>query len=91
MRATSEELLRAIEEPGFEMHDQWQAQSQALVQRKAEVHLYSSLPPDTVRAAMLTPCADLEATLASLLRRYGPGARLAVLPEGPQTVPYVEG
>ncbi|CAA9318625.1 MAG: Transcriptional regulator [uncultured Gemmatimonadetes bacterium] len=90
MRATSEELLRAIEEPGFEMHDQWQAQSQALVQRKAEVHLFSSLPPDTVRAAMLTPCADLEATLASLLRRYGPGARMAVLPEGPQTVPYVE-
>ncbi|HEX9371211.1 MAG TPA: hypothetical protein VF897_09400 [Roseiflexaceae bacterium] len=51
--------------------------------------LYSSLDPDTVRGAMLTPIDSVEATLAALLARYGPGARVAVLPEGPQTVPYV--
>jgi lactate racemase len=53
------------------------------------VFLYSSLDPDTVRDAMLTPTADIAATLAELLGRYGPDARVAVLPEGPQTVPYV--
>jgi hypothetical protein len=42
-----------------------------------------------VRDAMLTPIDDIEATLAALLGRYGPEARIAVLPEGPQTVPYV--
>ena len=38
---------------------------------------------------MLTPTDSVEATLAALLDRFGPNARLAVLPEGPQTVPYV--
>jgi hypothetical protein len=39
---------------------------------------------------MLTPIAELEGTLAELLARFGPHARVAVLPEGPQTVPYVQ-
>jgi nickel-dependent lactate racemase len=89
MRQTPQELLDMIEAPGFELYDQWEAQSQAIVQRKADVYLYSSLDPETTRAAMLTPIADIEATLATLLDRYGPGARVAVLPEGPQTVPYL--
>jgi lactate racemase len=89
MRHTPQELLDMIEAPGFELYDQWEAQSQAIVQRKAEVYLYSSLDPDTTRNAMLTPIADVEATLTMLLDRYGPGARVAVLPEGPQTVPYL--
>jgi len=78
-----------IEAPGFALYDQWQAQSQALVQHRAEVYLYSSLDPRTVREAMIEPIASVEAALAALLDRYGPGARVAVLPEGPQTVPYL--
>jgi nickel-dependent lactate racemase len=89
MRRTPQELLDMIEAPGFELYDQWEAQSQAIVQRKADVYLYSSLAPETTRDAMLTPIADIEAVLATLLGRYGPGARVAVLPEGPQTVPYL--
>jgi lactate racemase len=89
MRQTPQELLTMIEAPGFELYDQWEAQSQAIVQRKADVYLYSSLAPETVRDAMLTPIVDIEATLAALLDRYGSDARVAVLPEGPQTVPYV--
>jgi nickel-dependent lactate racemase len=89
MRPTPHELLAMIEAPGFELYDQWVAQSQAIVQRKAEVYLYSSLDPAAVRAAMLEPITDIAATLAQLLDRYGPGARVAVLPEGPQTVPYL--
>jgi lactate racemase len=89
MRPTPAELLAMIEAPDFAMYDQWQAQSQALVQRLADVYLYSSLDPKVVRNAMLTPIEDIEVTLLMLLDRYGPGARVAVLPEGPQTVPYV--
>jgi len=89
MRHTPQELLDMIEAPDFELYDQWEAQSQAIVQRKAEVYLYSSLDPETTRNAMLTPITDIEATLTTLLGRYGPGARVAVLPEGPQTVPYL--
>jgi nickel-dependent lactate racemase len=90
MRHSAEELLAMIEAPDFELYDQWQAQSQALVQRKAGVYLYSSLDPATVRNAMLTPIDDIETTLAALIAQYGPKARVAVLPEGPQTVPYVQ-
>lgn len=89
MRHTPHELLAMIEAPDFALYDQWQAQSQAIIQRKAEVYLYSSLDPAAVRAAMLEPTSDIAATLAALLARYGPGARVAVLPEGPQTVPYL--
>ncbi|MEN9937271.1 MAG: hypothetical protein RLZZ387_3850 [Chloroflexota bacterium] len=89
MRPSPQELLAMIEAPDFALYDQWQAQSQALVQRRAEVYLRSSLAPEVVRAAMLTPVESIEATLADLLARYGPGARVAVLPEGPQTVPFV--
>jgi nickel-dependent lactate racemase len=89
LRATPSELLELIESPDFAMHDQWQAQTQALIQRQADVHLHSSLDPAVVRAAMITPAPDLAATLALLLRRYGPGARVAVLPEGRQTVPLL--
>ena len=89
MRHTPHELLVMIEAPGFALYDQWQAQSQAIIQRKAEVYLYSSLDPTAVRAAMLEPTNDIAATLAQLLDRYGADARIAVLPEGPQTVPYL--
>jgi lactate racemase len=91
MRRTPQELLEMIEAPGFELYDQWEVQAQAIIQSKADVYLYSSLDPNTTREAMLTPIADVEATLAALLERYGPGARVAVLPEGPQTVPYLLG
>jgi len=90
MRNTPQDLLALIESRDFACYDQWQAQSQALVQRKAQVYLHSSLPEQTVRDAMLTPIDDIENTLAELLAQFGPDARVAVLPEGPQTVPYVE-
>jgi nickel-dependent lactate racemase len=89
MRATPHELLDLIESPTFELYDQWEAQTQAIVQRKADVYLYSSLDPQTVRDAMLQPSGDIEATLRELRERFGPEARIAVLPEGPQTIPYV--
>jgi hypothetical protein len=35
------------------------------------------------------PCRDIEATLADLMAKYGADARICVLPEGPQTIPYL--
>jgi nickel-dependent lactate racemase len=89
MRSTPAALLEMIQEPGFLRHDQWQVQKQALVQLQADVYLHSSLPDDVVRAAQLIPAPHLQAMLDQLLAKYGPKARIAVLPEGPVTVPYV--
>jgi nickel-dependent lactate racemase len=85
-----EEIIRLLGTPGFVRPEQWQAQIQALIQRKAAVQLYSSLPDDTVRSAYLEPCKDIAATVKTELERRGPEAQVAVLPQGPLTIPYVE-
>ncbi len=89
MRERPQGLLDLINSPGFTMHDQWQVQKQAIVQLQANVYLHSSLSDDVVRMAKLLPAPDLQRTIDELLHRYGPTARVAVLPEGPLTVPYV--
>jgi lactate racemase len=86
---TTGELLDRIEAPGFQMPDQWQVQIQAIIQRRCRVYLYSSLPDDVVRLTHLLPCGDVEARVSSLLGEFGPDATLCVLPQGPQTIPYL--
>jgi nickel-dependent lactate racemase len=83
-------LLAQILTPGFLAQDQWQAQIQAQIQLRAEVHLYAGyLSGDQIRACLLEPSRDVAATVQTLAHRYGPGARICVLPEDPQTIPYV--
>jgi nickel-dependent lactate racemase len=84
-----EQLLAMLATPGFVRPEQWQAQIQASIQRKARVLVYSSLPDDVIRSAHLEPCHDLAATVRDTLARRGPDARVAVLPQGPLTVPYL--
>jgi len=84
-----EEVLAMLNSPGFVRPEQWQAQIQALVQRKANVLVHSSLADDVIRAAHLTPCRDISATVNDLIRANGNGARVAVLPQGPLTIPYL--
>ena len=85
-----ESLLETIRAPGFQRQDMWQAQIQALICLKADVYFYShNLSDEQIEGALLTPCRDVGATVAELLRKYGPGATVCVLPEGPQTIPYV--
>jgi nickel-dependent lactate racemase len=82
-------LLDRVMAPGFRCHDQWEAQLQAQIQIKARVHVYADgLSEGALRQAMVIPSASVEETLAQI-RREKPGATMAVLPDGPQTVPYV--
>jgi lactate racemase len=84
-----EEMLTRLTTAGHVRPEQWQAQIQALIQRRAEVLVYSSLPEETLRAAHLNPCTDIAATVREKLKPYGPEARIAVLPQGPLTIPYL--
>jgi len=85
-----ESLLETVRAPGFQMQDQWEAQIHALICLKAQVHFYSHcLSDEQIRRAWLVPCRDIGATVAGLLQKYRPGATICVLPEGPQTIPYV--
>lgn len=81
-----ETLLARLSEPGFSWPEQWQGQIQSLIQRRAEIQVHSSLDDDTIRAAHLVPCHDIAATVRE---RSKPGTRIAVLPQGPLTIPYL--
>ena len=62
---------------------------QAKIQMKASVHVYAGgLSDDDLKAAMVSPCRSIEQTLEKILAQ-NPSARVGILPEGPQTVPYI--
>jgi len=85
------ELLDMINTLGYDRHDQWQVQIQAQIQTRARVLFKSSfLSVDEVRAAHLEPVYDLASAVTEALAGYGSNARLCVLPEGPQTIPYLK-
>jgi nickel-dependent lactate racemase len=84
------ELLDKICAPGFLEQDQWQAHIQALIQLKADVYVRSDgLTDNQIRAALLLPCRRIEDTVAELLSKYGRDASICVMPEGPQTIPFL--
>jgi nickel-dependent lactate racemase len=83
-------LLDTISAPGFSLYDQWEAQRLAMIALKARVGLYSDLDPDEVRRAHLEAVADIGSRLRDELGRRG-DVPIAVLPEGPMTIPYLAG
>jgi nickel-dependent lactate racemase len=87
--SSPEEILTRLATPGFVRPEQWQAQIQALVQRKARVLVHSSLPEEVLRACHLEPCHDIAAEVRRLVDKSGPSTRVAVLPQGPLTIPWL--
>jgi nickel-dependent lactate racemase len=71
------------------MYDQWEAQLLALVRLKARVGLFSEIPAEEVRRAHLEPVSDVGEAVARELAARGPDTPVAVLPEGPMTIPYL--
>ncbi len=62
----------------------------ALILQKARVGLYSEIEPEAVRHVHIEPVGDITARIREELSRIGEDAPVAVLPEGPMTVPYLE-
>jgi nickel-dependent lactate racemase len=87
---TPSALLELIHQPDFSSPDQWQVQKHALALQHAEVYLHSSLTEQSVRGASLIPAPNLQETIDTLVTTTGPGASVAVLPEGPMTVMHVQ-
>ncbi|MDA8218231.1 MAG: nickel-dependent lactate racemase [Dehalococcoidales bacterium] len=90
MRPTPEAVLEMIHEPAFSMYDQWEAQVLCDILRKQRIFVYSEgLTKQQIEDAHLVPIDDVSVTVRNLVAEYGPGARICVLPEGPQTIPYL--
>jgi nickel-dependent lactate racemase len=79
-------LLAAIQARPVTVPDQWQVQILARILTHARVGVHTGgLTDAELRTAHLFAIPDIAAAVAA----EGPGARICVLPEGPQTIPYV--
>ena len=89
-RPSPQALLEMIHAPGYGVPDAWQVQIQAQIQVKARVLMKNSfMPPAAIRAAHLEPIDDVAASARHALAAAGADATLCVLPQGPQTIPYL--
>jgi nickel-dependent lactate racemase len=88
--SSAQGLLDAISARERTVPDQWQVQVLARVLTHARVGLRTSyLDADALAGAHLFAVTDIAAAAAEVAA-VGPAARVCVLPEGPQTIPYLE-
>lgn len=87
-----DELMQFITDNEKTLKDTWQIYYQAIIQKKAKVFLFSKkLNQETIRAAFLHPVEDIEVLTRELMKEKGPNACICLLPEGPQSIPYLRG
>ena len=83
-------LVRSILERDHTVADQWQIQIQAAIQSRARVVMHTGyLDDDELAAAHLEQTDDIATSVDAALSGLGAAGSLCVLPEGPQTIPYV--
>jgi hypothetical protein len=73
-----------IEKPENLVLDQWQFQKFCQVLEDREVWLYTEgLDQETQKQLFVTPLDSIGEGIQTVLDRFGPDARIAVIPEGP--------
>jgi nickel-dependent lactate racemase len=82
-------ILDTILAEGFAMFDQWQAQLMALILLRARIGLFSEIEAEAIAQAHLEPVTNIAARVMTEMERIGGDARIAILPEGPMTIPYL--
>ncbi len=89
-RPTPAALLEMINASGFSRPDAWQVQVQAQILMKSKVFVKNGFMTDhEIRAAHFEPVHDVGEAVSAALNAAGPAATLCVLPQGPQTIPYL--
>ena len=63
----------------------------ARILQRADVAVYSQLDDPEIRACKLDAVPDLEAAVRARIDAIGRGNRVAVLPDGPLTIPFIKG
>ncbi len=86
---SAQAILDTIHAPGYAQFDQWQAQLLALILIRARVGLFSTLSAEEVRRAHFEYVHDIAARVDRELNQLGRDMPIAVLPEGPMTIPYL--
>jgi len=85
------ELIGFIKENERTLKDTWQIYCQAEIQQYANIYLYSDkLDEHTIRKTLLKPVSDIGKLTDQLVKSTGPDASVCIMPEGPQTIPYLK-
>jgi nickel-dependent lactate racemase len=80
---------RILDKDYFVM-DQWQLEEMAKVVERCRVKVVTDgLSADALRRCNVEPATSVETAVADSLTKYGPSARVAVIPKGPYVLPYV--
>ncbi len=88
---SADDLLKQIYAFETPIPDQWQAQIQAKILRKAEVYLYSdNLTDSQIKACLLKPFRDFRKLLEGITAKKGSDLSICVAPRGPLTVPFID-
>jgi hypothetical protein len=81
-----------IKSSDYQKHDQWQVQIQASIQMENDVYIKSdNLSIGQIVGAHLLPVDDVSMKVSELLSQKYPNGTVCVLPEGPQTIPFLSG
>ncbi len=85
-------FLNRIMQKEFFIPDQWCAQEtyQVIVDRNVWIYT-EGFTPEELRRFHFRPVADVGEGIQALLQRHGPGARWAVVPDGPMVILTVRG
>lgn len=81
-------MLKTVFQHGFRLLDQWQIQKLAQVQMKTKVSVHSQISAELIRKANLNPVIDIHDYIHQTRVKLG-DIPVAVLPEGPLTIPYL--
>jgi nickel-dependent lactate racemase len=86
-----DDLYDFVKKNEKDYQDTWQIFYEVLIQRWANVYLFTDkLDDETVRSALFNPVSDPHSMIREILEKHGPDARICVLPEGPLTIPYIK-
>jgi lactate racemase len=84
------EMLEMVRRPGFAKQDGWQAHIHALLCQQNEVRFYSdNLSDSQIQSGFMKPCRDIRKAVDEVIGNADKPISVCVLPEGPQTIPYV--
>ncbi len=89
-RPTIDSLLKMLSDKNYTRMDRWQAQKLAMILKKAEVLVYSSLGADEIKKCKMSKIDNIQAAILSTVKQIASRPEIAVLPHGPVTIPFVK-
>ena len=67
--------------------DQWEIQVLTRIMMKAEIYVISSLKKEEIGNIGLKHADSVEEAIETSLKKHGQGAKILILPNGPQVIP----